>query len=203
MIDSQFGTASMNGSGPSIFRFKARLGRHPEEAGRVALLGIPDAVNKKLPARDEMTVEGTINGHPFRGGLRPGPSGARSLRVNRAMLDGSGAGTGDVVDMVVLVPEAEPKVPADLKKAVFASSAARALWQAISPMNRHDWVRWVEAAKKPETRVRRVAIAVDKLNAGMRQPCCFNTYEYMLCRIGAEGPWKKASRRAAKDRPAR
>jgi Domain of unknown function (DUF1905) len=55
-------------TGPSVFRFRARLFRHPNMAktGCWTLLNVPKMVSKKLLSRGIAKVEGTMNGHPFR-----------------------------------------------------------------------------------------------------------------------------------------
>lgn len=172
-------------SGPPVYRFKAQLARYTAAAksGPWLLIDIPRTISKKLPPNGATTVEGTINDHPFRAALERAESDGHRLRVNKAMRAGAGAKAGDSVRLAVIVPEAEPALPADFKSALNASSASKTFWKAISYMNRHDWVRWIDDAKRAETRARRIALAVEWLATGKRQPCCFNTYEYALRRI--------------------
>ena len=162
-------------SEPAVLRFNAQLN------GSGALLDVPTAVDEKL--RDMPKVEGTINGHPFRAALEPNPSGGRRLKVNKAMRRGSGADEGDTVELAILGPEPDPKPPADLKKAFASSPEAQTVWEELTTMGRQDWVRWIESAKKPETRARRVTRTVDQLSEGKRRACCVNVYEYMLDRV--------------------
>jgi len=128
-------------------------------------------------------VEGTMNGHPFRAPLEPNTSGGHWLRVNKAMREGAGADAGDTVKLAILGPEPEPTVPADLRSALKASHEARTLWKALTPMGRLDWIRWIDSAKTPETRARRVMRTVEQLSSGKRRPCCVNVYEFMLRRV--------------------
>ena len=128
-------------------------------------------------------VEGTINGHPFRAALEPNTSESHWLRVTKAMLKGAGAHAGDTVRLAILGPEPEPTVPADLRVALTASHEAKTLWEDLTTMGRRDWVRWIESAKQPETRTRRVTRTVEQLSSGKRRACCVNVYEFMLCRI--------------------
>ena len=102
-------------SGPSVFRFRARLFRHPNMAktGSWTLLNVPKMVSKKLLSRGMAKVEGTMNGHPFRAALEPNTSGSHWLRVNNAMREGAGASAGDTVKLVILGPEPEPTAPAE------------------------------------------------------------------------------------------
>jgi hypothetical protein len=39
---------------------------------------------------------------------------------------------------------------------------------------RRDWIRWLDSAKKPETRERRIANSCDMLVCGKRRVCCFD-----------------------------
>jgi uncharacterized protein YdeI (YjbR/CyaY-like superfamily) len=68
----------------------------------------------------------------------------------------------------------EPDLPADLKKALASDLQAKALWEQITPMARWDWLRWIRATHNRETRSRRIQVALSKLKAGERRPCCFN-----------------------------
>ena len=54
----------------------------------------------------------------------------------------------------------EPKVPADLEKELRRSARARAAFAAFSPSHRREYVEWIEEAKRPGTREKRVATAV-------------------------------------------
>ena len=171
------------GDGPSVLRFKARLVRPPKAAktGPWTLLNLPKLVGKKL--RGMTKVEGTMNGHPFRAALEPSPSGGHWLRVNKAMREGAGADTGDTVKLAILGPEPEPTVPADLRVALAASHEAKTLWKDLTSIGRRDWIRWIDSAKRPETRARRVTRTIEQLSSGKRRPCCVNVYEFMLCRV--------------------
>jgi len=169
-------------SGPEVVRFDAKICQ-PREAKNAGgtVLDVPKTVVKKLG--DMPKVEGTIEGHPFRAALEPTPSGGLWLRVNKAMLKGADAGMGDSVELAVLGPEPEPKPDADLRAALDASPEAEEVWDALTIMGRLDWVRWIEGAKKPETRDRRVKRTVEQLSEGKRRACCVNFYEYMLERV--------------------
>ena len=65
------------------------------------------------------------------------------------------------------------KIPEDLRKALMASSSARALWEDITPLARNEWICWVTSGKKAETRGIRIEKALSKLKGGMRRPCCW------------------------------
>ena len=177
--------AKADGDGPPVLRFEAQLFQHPKTAKTdfQTLLNVPEWVSKQFPSRGMTKVEGTINGHPFRTALEPNTSGSHWLRVNKAMVKGAGAHAGDTVRLAILGPEPEPTVPADIWVALTATHEAKALWDDLTTMGRRDWVRWIESAKQPETRIRRVTRTVEQLSSGKRRACCVNVYEFMLCRI--------------------
>jgi uncharacterized protein YdeI (YjbR/CyaY-like superfamily) len=64
-------------------------------------------------------------------------------------------------------------VPADLRKALTASPAARAAWEDITPLSRNEWICWIISVKKTETRKLHIKRAVAELIEGMRRPCCW------------------------------
>lgn len=173
------------GDVPAVFRFKARLFKHPQSAKSSSwmLLDVPKRVSKKFSLRGMATVEGTMNRHPFRAALESNVSRSHSLRVNRAMLRGARAEVGDTVELAILAPEPEPTIPSDLRVVLTASREATALWRNLTTLGRLDWIRWINSAKTPETRSRRITRTVEQLSSGKRRACCVNVYEYMLCRI--------------------
>jgi uncharacterized protein YdeI (YjbR/CyaY-like superfamily) len=64
-------------------------------------------------------------------------------------------------------------LPADLGKELASESVALEQWEDITPLARNEWICWVEDAKKPETRERRIRLTVEKLLTGKRRPCCW------------------------------
>jgi len=174
-------------SGPSVLRFEARLFRHPKTAkaggSATLLLDLPDVVSKKARSSGMTTVEGTINGHPFRAGLELNTSEGHWLPINKAMREGARADEGDTVNLVILEPEPEPTLPGDLRVALAASREAKTLWKDLTPIGRTDWIRWIVSAAKPQTRARRITRTVEQLSSGKRRPCCVNIYEFMMARI--------------------
>lgn len=64
-------------------------------------------------------------------------------------------------------------LPADLRKALTSATAARAVWEDITPLARNEWICWIIGGKKAETRGIRINKALSKLKGGMRRPCCW------------------------------
>jgi uncharacterized protein DUF1905/bacteriocin resistance YdeI/OmpD-like protein len=160
----------------SKIRFKAKLFRPaaPAMVGSWTFLTLPKDASAKLPSRGMITVEGTINGFPFRATLEPDGQKGHWLRVNRELREAAGADAGDVIALEIATEALESKMPTDLRKALAAAPKARALWADITPIARTDWIHWITSAKQPETRARRIKNACSMLAAGKRRVCCFD-----------------------------
>lgn len=158
-------------------RFKAKLLRPASaKGGSWSFLVLPKNASAKLPTRAMTTVDGTINGHAFGAMLEPDGQRSHWLKVSKKMREAAGANVGDVVTLEIVSAgkEPEPRVPADLRKALAAAPKARSLWSDITTIARRDWIHWITSAKRPETRARRIKNACEMLGAGKRRVCCFD-----------------------------
>jgi len=161
----------------SKIRFKATLLRPASPKGASwTFLILPKSASSKLPTRGMTTVEGTIDGTPFRATVEPDGQRSHWLKVTQKIRDAAGAAVGDEValEIVPAAKEIEARVPADLRTALAAVPAARAVWSDITPAARRDWIQWITSAKRSETRARRIGNACDMLATGKRRVCCFD-----------------------------
>ncbi len=149
---------------------------------RVTILHLPESASAKLPSRGMTMVAGTLNGVAFKallepdGKYGPGLKPSHWFAPDKKLLDQAGARAGDIVE-VSLIPTkewVEPEVLVDVAEALASSSKAQMLWNDITPLARWDWIRWIRAVKTAETRKKHLEVMLDKLNKGMRRPCCFN-----------------------------
>ncbi len=144
--------------------------------GDWTILRLPESASTQLPSRGMALVEGTINGFHSKIVLEPDGKGSHWFRVDPGLRDAAGIDAGDLVTVAVEPSKEwpEPEVPADLNEALASDPQANALWVQITPMARWDWLRWIRATNNQETRSRRIEVALSKLKAGERRPCCFN-----------------------------
>ena len=156
----------------STIRFETTL----LKIGDWTILRLPESASAQLPSRGMTLVEGTINGYHSKIVLEPDGKGSHWFRVDAGLHEAAGIDAGDAVTVVVEPSKAwpEPEVPADLNEALAFDPKANALWVKITTMARWDWLRWIRATNNQETRSRRIEIALSKLKAGERRPCCFN-----------------------------
>jgi uncharacterized protein YdeI (YjbR/CyaY-like superfamily) len=65
------------------------------------------------------------------------------------------------------------KLPTDLREALRTNAVALAAWVDITPLARNEFICWVEDAKQPITRARRIRRTQEELEEGKRRPCCW------------------------------
>jgi hypothetical protein len=121
---------------------------------------------KEAFGRARPPVKVTIRGHTWR--TTPGVyDGVGLVVVNRSVKSATGVDAGDRVT-VTMELDTEPRtvrLPADLRQALQEDDAAAA-FKSMSFTHRREYVEWIEEAKRPETRARRVAATVERVREG-------------------------------------
>ena len=142
-----------------------------EQLGDRLILRFPDAASAALPSRGQVAARVGIDGKTRDAVIEPDGRRGHWLPADD---DGFPGGTtvGVVVEPTKDWPE--PDVPDDFATALRAAPDTAGLWNAITPMARWEWVRWINATANAQTRSRRIEVAIDKLRAGKRRPCCFD-----------------------------
>lgn len=119
--------------------------------------------------RDQYHMHGTVAGHRFRGSLAQA-DGAWSLQLGPAWCRAPGFRPGDEVE-VVMGPEGwqSTTLGADVSAAFAAEPAAARFFDSLPSFYRNNYARWIESAKRPETRAKRIAETVDLARRGERE----------------------------------
>ncbi len=147
-------------------RFRATV----ELGGKTATgIAVPDQVVTALGAGKRPAVRVTVGGHSYR--TTVASMGGRFLvPLSADNRTAAGVAAGDEVD-VEMVADTLPRkivVPNDLAEALAADPEARAFFDALAYTHRKEWVRWIEDAKKAETRASRLTDTISSLRAGKR-----------------------------------
>ncbi len=144
--------------------------------GSWTILRLPHEASAQLPSRGQVMVKGAINDFEFQAALEPDGNGSHWLHVDKSLQKATGLHAGDTATLAIEPTKIwpEPDVPADVQAALKAHPEVRALWAAVTPMARWEWIRWIGATNSVETRARRIEVACSKLLHGARRPCCFN-----------------------------
>jgi len=147
-------------------RFRATV----ELGGKTATgIEVPEDVVAELGSGNRPPVTVTLGGHSYRTTVaRMGGRFLVPLSAENRTAAGVAAGDQVEVDIELDSGPREVAVPGDLAAALAQDAAARANFDRLSFTHRKEWVRWIEEAKKPETRTTRLAKTVESLRAGQR-----------------------------------
>lgn len=147
-------------------RFRAVV----ELAGKTATgIEVPAEVVEALGAGKRPAVKVAISKHTYRTTVAP-YGGRYVIPLSAENRTAAGVAAGDQVD-VEIERDTEPRevlVPDDLRAALGEHAEASTFFDSLSYSHRKEWVRWIEEAKRPETRSDRVAKTVQKLAKGRR-----------------------------------
>jgi hypothetical protein len=139
-----------------------------ELGGKTATgIPIPDEVVESLGAGKRPPVTITVNGHTYRTtAVRMGGRFFVPLSAEHRTAAGVAAGDEITVEIAHDAAPREVALPDDLAAAM--DDAARTAYDGLSFTHRKEGVRWVEEAKKPETRAARVERTVAALREGKK-----------------------------------
>lgn len=141
-----------------------------ELGGKTATgLPVPDEVVAALGPGRRPAVRVTIGGHSYQTTVAP-MGGRYFVPLSAEHRTAANVAAGDAVEVEIEL-DSEPRqvsVPADLADALSADPAAQSFFDSLAPSHRKEWVRWIEEAKKPETRTTRILRTVSALQRGER-----------------------------------
>jgi hypothetical protein len=128
---------------------------------------VPDDVVEELGSGKRPPVVVTVGGYTYRTTVAP-MGGAFWIPLAAEHREAAGVQAEQEVDVSIELDTAprEVALPEDLSGAM--DDAARTAFDGLAPSHKKEWVRWVEEAKKPETRTARIDKTVESLRAGKK-----------------------------------
>ena len=156
----------MNNDAPEQ-SFDAELELHGADGG--VFLTVPFNVADVYGTRAQLHVRGTIDGFPFRLTLAPASEGKHIMVVRKEIRNAIDKTWGSTVH-VVLAPDTEERsvvIPDDLAQAL-NSAGLYNTFDKLTYTHRKEYARWIERAKKPETRMKRLREAIELIKAGRK-----------------------------------
>src|SRR5688572_29000502 len=146
-------------------RFKTTLAK----TGSRVYLPIPFNPNEAWGVKQRHHIRGTVNGCGVRGSL--GSDGTQYfLPLGAAWRRDNGLEAGARVE-VVLAPEGPQSaaLAPDVEAALNAAPEAKAFFEGLATFYRNTYIKWIEGAKRPETRAARLAEMMALLKADKKQ----------------------------------
>jgi hypothetical protein len=126
---------------------------------------VEEAFGSKRPK-----VKAMIEGIPYRSTLMRMGSEHHILGVLKDIRAQIGKTFGDEVT-ITIEPDSEPRaieIPKDLMKELKKDKEAKAFFDKLSYTHQKEYVRWVEEARKEETRQNRIVKTMEMLKQGKR-----------------------------------
>jgi hypothetical protein len=165
----------------STIRFESS----PFKIGSWTIIKLPESISKRLPSRGIVMVKGTLNNAPLETVLEPDGWGSHWFSPDKKF----DVEEGDTVSLEIEPTKdwIEPKIPKDIADALKTNPAAHETWLKVTPQAHWEWIRWIRATNKAETRARRIDVACSKLKSGMRRPCCFNASACTVPEVSKNG----------------
>jgi hypothetical protein len=139
------------------------------KAGSRTYVPIPFDPNEAWGVKQRHHITGSINGCAVRGSL--GSDGRQYfLPLGAAWRRDNGVEVGAEVEVVLTPegPQADTLAP-DVLAALESEPEVRAFFEALATFYRNGYIRWIESAKRPETRSARIAEMLNLLKAGKKQ----------------------------------
>ena len=146
-------------------RFKSVVSK----SGSRVFIPLPFNPNDVWGVKGRHHITGAVNGYGVRGSL--GSDGRQYfVLLGAAWRRDCGLDTGDKVDVVLSPegPQSESLSP-DVINALGAEPKAKAFFESLATFYRNTYIKWIESAKRPETRAARIKEMVTLLKAGKKQ----------------------------------
>src|SRR5688572_18428077 len=130
-----------------------------------AYVTIPFSVPEVYGTKGQVKIVATFDGVEYRGSLAPMGNGCHVLGIRKEIRNAIGKSFGNEV-RVTVKPDLEPRtvtIPSDLQEILNDNPEAKHAFEKLSFTHRKEYVNWIEEAKKPETRQRRLEKTIEKL----------------------------------------
>jgi hypothetical protein len=128
---------------------------------------VPDDVVEALGSGKRPPVVVTIGDYSYRTTVAP-MGGSYWIPLAAEHREAAGVQAEQEVDVSIELDTAPREVPVPDDLATAMDDDARAAFDGLAFSHRKEWVRWVEEAKKPETRTARIEKTVEGLRAGRK-----------------------------------
>jgi hypothetical protein len=141
-----------------------------DAGGGGAFVSVPFDVEAAF-GKKRVKVVATLDGVTYRGSMVRMGSECHLLPVLKEIREQIGKTFGDEIEVTV-EEDTQPRqvtVPFDMRAALEADPAALSFFEKLSYTHQKEYVRWVEEAKRPETRQERIQRTLEMLQQGKRE----------------------------------
>ena len=132
---------------------------------------VPFSVPEVFGTRGRVPVQVTFDGYPYQGSITPLGDGHHALHVLKQIRKAVDKTIGDTVRVTLSrdVVERKMDAPADLAEQLATNPKAAAYFTKLAYTHQREFVRWLEGAKRPDARARRLGEIVEMLGQGRKR----------------------------------
>lgn len=155
----------------TIQTFSAELIKTPDMDATYVI--VPFDVEKTFGKKGHVKVKTTIDGVPYRGMIaKMEKNKPHLLIVTQAIRKQINKTPGETVKITIAVDTEERivTIPEELEKLLTKNKKAKTFFDSLSFTNRKEYARWIETAKRLETKENRLKLTLEKLLAGKKNP---------------------------------
>ncbi len=121
--------------------------------------------------KKRVKVKAWIEGHLYRGSLVRMGAPCHILGIRKEIREKIGRTYGDEIE-IVIEEDTEPReigIPTDLRLALQGNPEAEAFFQQLAYTHQKEYVRWIEEAKREQTRLNRITQTIQLLREKKKQ----------------------------------
>lgn len=128
---------------------------------------IPEILQDKHAPFGWVQVRGTVDGYPLKQyKLMPMGNGKLFLPLKAEMRKAIKKGEGDAVHIVLYADDSPVEVPDEFLVCLVDAPRAHQFFETLSDSNKKYYIDWIMEAKRLETKVNRIARAIERLENG-------------------------------------
>ncbi|MGL4758108.1 MAG: YdeI/OmpD-associated family protein [Patescibacteria group bacterium] len=142
----------------------------------VDIISIPTPISNNFPSRGPLYGIGKLDGIEFESIVEP--DGHKSHYINISDLHLAKKIKNGIelnVEFNITKEWPEPQLDQDIITRLTSNKTAFSTWKVTTNMAKWEWKRWINSTKNKLTREKRIEVGLDKLQKGMKRPCCFNS----------------------------
>lgn len=127
-------------------------------------IDMPFDVKELFGNSSRISVNASVDGFCYNTSLIPGATG-HYMVISQEMREATGKVLGDTLSVMLDLDDKprEMAVPADIQQALKKNTVACERFTALAYVQRKKYTQWIIDAKKPETRVKRIARLVEEM----------------------------------------
>jgi len=154
-----------------IYKFEAVIQNGGEKWPEAACVSLPFSVEEEFGTKGQVKVKATFDGESYRGSIAN--MGAGHILILRNDIRAAiGKSHGDTVTITVQkdTEERVVEVPEVLKAEFKIHPKAEDFYNSLSYTNRKEYARWIDTAKREETKAKRLQKTIEMLLSEVKHP---------------------------------